>query len=47
MALNKNCFVKSVVYKAEVEDEKGEIKDYIEMTSNAFKTRWSNHKTSF
>ena len=32
--LNKNCLVKGVVYKAEVEDEKGEIKDYIGMTSS-------------
>ena len=45
--LNKNCLVKGVVFKAEVEDEKGEIKDYIGMTSSTFKTRWANHKTSF
>ena len=45
--LNKNCLVKGVVYKAEVEDEKGGIKDYIGMTSSTFKTRWANHKTSF
>ena len=44
--LKKNFLVKGVVYKAEVEDEKEEIKDYIGMTSSTFKARWVNHKTS-
>ena len=34
MPLNKSCLVKGVVYKAEVKDEKGGIKDYIGMTSS-------------
>ena len=32
-ALSKNCLIKGVVYKAEVEVEKVEIKDYVGMTS--------------
>ena len=45
--LNNNCLTKSVVYKAEVTDDTGVIRDYIGMTSNTFKKRFYNHKTSF
>ena len=39
--------LQSVVYKAEVTDDTGVIRDYIGMTSNTFKKRFYNHKTSF
>ena len=45
--LNNNCLTKSVVSKAEVTDDTGVIRDYIGMTSNTFKKRFYNHKTSF
>ena len=45
--LNKNCLANNVVYKAEVKDNEGDIKEYVGMTSTTFKERYSNHKKSF
>jgi hypothetical protein len=45
--MSNNCLIKSVVYKAEVKNDTGVIRDYIGMTSNTFKKRYYNHKTSF
>ena len=44
--LNGYCLTKEIVYQAKVTtQEKSET--YIGLTSNEFKTRWRNHKSSF
>ena len=46
--LQKNCLIKSVVYKAEIRSkDDGETREYIGMTANAFKSRFYNHNKSF
>ena len=41
-----NCEVKSVVYEASVQIPNMEIKTYIGMTKNKFKTRYGQHKSA-
>ena len=43
---NGNCLIENVVYKATVNSQEG-LKEYIGQTMNSFKTRFSNHKSSF
>ena len=46
--LNQKCLSNNVVYAAEVKSKNGnEVKRYIGMTANPFKSRFSNHKKSF
>ena len=42
----KNCLIKSVVYKATVATANGE-KEYTGLTENTFKQRYGSHKSSF
>ena len=44
--LEKNCLIKSVVYKATVATANGE-KEYTGLTENTFKQRYGSHKSSF
>ena len=44
--VKKSCATENVVYKAFVKT-KADIKTYIGLTSNSFKTRWYGHQESF
>ena len=45
--LDGNCFVRSVVYKAQITSDNGKVvKDYIGMTAGPFKLRYRNHLKS-
>lgn len=44
--LNGNCKTKDVIYQAEVKSGSSS-ETYIGLTSNEFKTRYNNHKSSF
>ena len=45
--LQGKCQTKSVIYKADVTQEKGTVHSYIGLTEHTFKTRWYNHCQSF
>ena len=45
--LQGKCLTSSVVYQATVTPDTGKEENYIGLTSNTFKQRWSQHKSSF
>ena len=45
--LQGKCLTSSVVYQATVTPDTGKEENYIGLTSNTFKQRWSQHKCSF
>ena len=45
--MNGNCLIESLVYHATVTQEDGVNDDYIGITGNTFKQRWTLHKSSF
>jgi len=46
--MDRNCLKESVIYRATVTTEdKNPSHTYVGLTKNYFKTRYSNHKTSF
>ena len=44
--LDGKCRTKNVIYQAEVKSDSGK-ETYIGLTSNEFKTRYNNHKSTF
>ena len=45
--LDGKCQAKGIIYNAEVTTDKGDVKNYIGLTDNSFKVRYTNHKSSF
>ena len=46
--VQNKCLEKDVIYQASVtRTDTGETQTYVGLTSNTFKVRWANHKTSF
>ena len=45
--LDGKCLVDNVIYQATVTTESGNKESYIGLTSNSFKQRWTQHKSSF
>ena len=44
--LNGECLTRSVVYRADIEDEDNNIQTYTGLTSRAFKSRFYEHRNS-
>ena len=46
--VENKCLLSDVIYQASViRQDNGEKETYVGLTSTSFKSRWSNHKTSF
>ena len=44
--VNNNCLLEKVIYKAEITEKNGDIKEYIGSTGNTFKERYNQHRAS-
>ena len=45
--VENKCQLDKVIYKAEVKDKNGNVKEYIGSTGNTFKERYNQHKATF
>lgn len=45
--VNNKCLLEKVIYKAEVKDKNGTVREYIGSTGNSFKERYDRHKATF